>query len=45
MANALDEMRHWTSYTYVLHSATREEDYTRFLALVNAERLRVSRIR
>jgi guanylate kinase len=44
MANALDEMRHWEEYTYVLHSSTREEDYARFLALVTAERLRVSRI-
>jgi guanylate kinase len=45
MANALDEMSHWEKYTYVLHSSTREEDYARFLALVTAERLRVSRIR
>lgn len=45
MANALDEMRHWNEYTYVLHSSSREEDYVRFLALVTAERLRVSRIR
>jgi len=44
MANALDEMRHWQKYTYMLRSATREEDYVRFLALVTAERLRVSRI-
>jgi guanylate kinase len=44
MANALDEMRHWKDYTYVLLSSTREEDYSRFLALVNAERMRVSRI-
>lgn len=45
MTNALEEMRHWNAYTYVLHSSTREEDYARFLALVTAERLRVSRIR
>ena len=45
MTNALDEMRHWKEYTYVLHSATREEDYAKFLALVTAERLRASRIR
>ena len=44
MANALDEMRHWNEYTYVLHSSTREQDYARFLALVTAERLRVSRM-
>jgi guanylate kinase len=45
MANALDEMRHWPEYTYVLHSSTREQDYSKFLSLVTAERLRVSRIR
>ena len=45
MTNALDEMRHWSLYTYVLHSSTREEDYSRFLSLVIAERLRVFRIR
>jgi guanylate kinase len=44
MANALDEMSHWREYTYVLLSSTREEDYSRFLALVTAERLRVSRL-
>jgi len=44
MANALDEMRHWKTYAYVLLSSTREEDYARFLALVTAERMRVSRI-
>ncbi len=45
MTNALEEMRHWNKYTYVLHSGDREEDYARFQALVIAERLRVSRIR
>ena len=44
MANALDEMRHWTEYTYVLLSSTRESDYAQFLALVTAERLKVARI-
>jgi guanylate kinase len=44
MANALDEMRHWRKYQYVLLSSTREEDYARFLALVTAERLKVARI-
>lgn len=43
MSNALDEMRHWKKYTYVLLSATRDEDYARLTALVTAERLRVSR--
>ncbi len=45
MANALEEMRHWPSYTYVLLSSTREEDYSRFLSLVICERMRVARIR
>lgn len=44
MANALEEMSHWRSYTYVLLSSSREQDYAKFLALVTAERLRVSRI-
>lgn len=44
MANALDEMRHWKKYTYVLRSATREEDYAQLAALVTTERLRVSRM-
>jgi guanylate kinase len=44
MKNALEEMSHWRSYSYVLLSSTREEDYARFLALVTAERLRVSRM-
>lgn len=45
MKNALNEMRHWRDYTYRLVSATREEDYTRFKALLTSERLRVSRLR
>lgn len=45
MVNALDEMSHWSGYTYLLLSSTREEDYARFLALVTAERMRASRIR
>lgn len=44
MTNALEEMRDWRSYSYRLLSSTREEDYSKFLALVTAERLRVSRI-
>lgn len=43
MANARDEMRQWRQYTYVMISATREEDYARLTALVTAERLRASR--
>ncbi len=44
MKNALEEMAHWPKYTYLLLSSTREEDYVRFLSLVTAERLRVSRM-
>ena len=44
MANALGEMRHWTEYSYLLLSSTREEDYARFLALVTTERMRISRL-
>ena len=45
MANALGEMTHWRSYTYLMLSSTREEDYARFLALVTTERLRTGRMR
>jgi len=44
MANALEEMRSWKVYTYLLVSSTRDLDYAKFQALVTAERLRVSRI-
>ncbi len=44
MGNALEEMQHWSEYAYRLLSSTREEDYTKFYALVTAERLRVSRM-
>lgn len=44
MKNALGELRHWPAYTYRLVSATREEDYSRFKALLTTERLRVSRL-
>lgn len=45
MKNALDEMKHWPEYSYRLISATREEDYSNFKALVLAERLKVSRFK
>ncbi len=45
MANALEEMQHWHRYAYRLLSSSRELDYQKILALVCAERLRVSRIR
>jgi guanylate kinase len=44
MRNALEEMAHWRDYGYLLLSATREEDYSRLLAIVVAERMRVGRI-
>lgn len=44
LKNAIEEMAHWHKYQYRLISATREEDYTRFKALLIAERLRVARI-
>lgn len=44
MTNALEEMRHWRRYTYLLLSSTRAQDYAKFQALVTAERLRVARI-
>lgn len=44
MANAFEEMRHWREYAYVLLSSTREEDFAQLMALVTAQRLKVSRI-
>jgi len=43
MRNALEEMNHWTDYSFRIISATREEDYNRVKTLLTAERLRVSR--
>lgn len=45
LRNAVDEMRHWPEYTYRLLSATPEEDYARFKALLTGERLKVARLR
>ena len=45
MKNALNEMKHWSKYQYLLSSAEREDDFRRFHALVMAERMRVSRLR
>lgn len=44
MKNALEEIEHWPKYTYRLPSLTREQDYTRFKAIIMAERLKVSRL-
>lgn len=44
MKNALDEIDHWPLYQYQILSGTREEDFARFQTIVEAERLRTSRI-
>ena len=44
MKNALEEMTHWREYQYRLLSGNREDDYSRFTALLTAERLRVARL-
>lgn len=44
MKNALEEISQWPHYTYRLLSGTQEEDYSRFKALVVAERMRVCRL-
>lgn len=44
MTNALEEMAHWRLYSHRLLSSSRTEDYARFLSLVTAERMRVSRL-
>ncbi len=43
--NALAEMSHWPSYSHLLVSGSREEDYARLLAVLHAEQMRTSRIR
>ena len=40
MTNAIAEMEHWPKYDYTLVSSTREEDATRFRAILTAERMR-----
>ena len=44
MKNALKEIKRWDRYEYRLLSSTKERDYEEFLALITAERLRISRI-
>ena len=43
MKNALEEISCWSDYTYRLLSATPEEDYTRFKAILTAERMKAAR--
>jgi len=45
LRNALEEMRSWPEYDYLLLSGDREDDYARFTGLIAAERLRVSRLK
>lgn len=44
LKNAVDEMRDWDKYDYVLTSAERESDLARFRELLAVERLRTSRL-
>jgi len=44
MKNALEEMKHWKKYTYLLVSGSRDDDFGKFLSLLHAERLRVGRM-
>lgn len=44
MANAMAEIAHHRNYAYLLLSTTREADYDRFLSLLTAERMRISRL-
>lgn len=44
MRNALAEIAHWPRYQYQILSGTREEDFARFRTIVEAERLRTSRL-
>jgi guanylate kinase len=44
LRNAIEEMSHWPEYRYRLLSATPEEDYARFHALLVGERMRVWRL-
>lgn len=43
--NALEEMNHWRDYRYAILSGTPEQDLERFRAILQAERLNVSRMR
>ena len=44
LRNALGEMSHWREYSYLLLSGSREDDYARFRSLLQAERLRTTRL-
>ncbi|MEO1856038.1 MAG: guanylate kinase [Rubritalea sp.] len=43
MRNSLNEMEHWPKYSFRIISGSHEEDYKYFKALLQGERLRISR--
>jgi guanylate kinase len=43
--NAEDEMAHWPEYAYTIVSSDKEADFSRFTAILVAERLRTVRLR
>lgn len=45
LRNAGDEMAHWRAYAYTIVTGDREEDFARFTAVLEAERLRTRRFR
>ena len=45
MTNALEEIEHWPRYDYQILSGTKEEDFARFRTIIEAERLRTSRLK
>jgi len=45
MKNALEEIGHWPLYQYQILSGTKEQDFARFRTIIEAERLRTSRLR
>ena len=44
MRNALEEITQWPLYQYQILSGTREEDFSRFKTIIEAERMRTSRL-
>jgi guanylate kinase len=44
LANAREEMRHWSEYRYTVVSQDKETDFARFSAILAGERCRTSRL-
>ncbi|MDF1815755.1 MAG: guanylate kinase [Verrucomicrobiales bacterium] len=44
LANAREEMKHWTDYQYTIISASKEKDFATFCSIVQGERCRTSRL-